>query len=100
MSDPVARASTLQTLSRVIDARDREIGILREQVKGFEAAWRNACERGDKAVARLADVDSALGAWGRNEASDAETIIRIAKAVGATDSAPKGITPDRENERE
>lgn len=39
--------------------------------------------------ARLAEVDAALGAWGRNEAGDAATVIRIAKTVGATESTSR-----------
>lgn len=37
-----------------------EIERLRSRLAGMEAAWRNACERGDKAVARLAEVEALL----------------------------------------
>jgi hypothetical protein len=33
---------------------------LRSRLAGMEAAWRNACERGDKAAARLAEVEALL----------------------------------------
>ena len=37
-----------------------EIECLRSRLAGMEAAWRNACERGDRAVARLAEADALL----------------------------------------
>lgn len=54
-----------------------------------QAVYEAQIQRIADLQARLAEVDAALGAWGRNEAGDAATIIRIAKAVGATESTSR-----------
>ena len=72
-----------------------QLAEAQEELAQWRATGESVTRNEHDLSARLAEVDAALGAWGRNEAGDAATIIRIAKAVGATDSATL-----RENERE
>ncbi len=75
----------------IVDAEDYDALVAERD--GFRAAWQNACERGDKAVARLAEAEQAIESAGKclamsnNGAREAFAILQAYKrnAVSAVD---------------